>query len=112
METQPSQGQLPHEETSSTSPTPSDSGIEPGLRSTAGDLEAGPLQKLILADLKWARQRYEEGAFDQFAGRYIAVANATSFGAGDDLGTLRQEAAREAGVAPERVALFYVDIYE
>src|SRR5438046_1451811 len=63
------------------------------------ELEAGPLQKLVMADLNWARKQYEQGAFAEYGGLYLAIANFKTYGASDDIVQLRSDAFREANLA-------------
>jgi hypothetical protein len=64
----------------------------------------------VLADLRWAEVEYHRGALDAFLGRSLAIVNRVVYTAEGNLKDLRQKAAREAGVPPERVAVFHVPI--
>jgi hypothetical protein len=75
---------------------------------TATDvLEVGPLHREIVAELRWAYEQCARGAFNAYLGQYLAIVNKTVQAVGDP-GDARDEAARKAGVPPERVALFFV----
>jgi hypothetical protein len=70
-------------------------------------LMVGPLHREVNVELRWAYDQLERGAFNAYVGQYLAIVNKTiqAVGEADDA---RDEAARKTGVAPERVALFYV----
>jgi hypothetical protein len=75
-------------------------------------LKVGPLHAEVIGDLRWAYEQYAQGAFDCYAGQYVAIVNKTVHAAGGDLARMTEEAARKADVRPERVALFHVELGE
>jgi hypothetical protein len=79
----------------------------PPFVSPADILEVSPLHREVITELRWAYEQCERGAFDAYLGQYLAIVNKTVQAVGDP-DTARDEAARKAGVAPERVAMFYV----
>ncbi len=80
--------------------------LPPFLRS-AEVLEVSPLQAEVTAELRWAYVQGERGAFSAYLGQYLGIVNKTILAVGDSA-YARDEAAKKAGVPPERVALFYV----
>jgi hypothetical protein len=80
--------------------------LPPFLRS-AEVLLVSPLHAEVTAELRWAYVEGERGAFNAYLGQYLGIVNKTVLAVGDSM-YARNEAARKAGVPPERVALFYV----
>ncbi|HKI34707.1 MAG TPA: hypothetical protein VKA46_22815 [Gemmataceae bacterium] len=70
-------------------------------------LLVSPLHREVIAELRWAYEQCERGAFNAYLGQYLAIVNRTVEAVGDP-GCARDEAANKTGVPPERVALFYV----
>ncbi|HEX5269534.1 MAG TPA: hypothetical protein VFW33_03555 [Gemmataceae bacterium] len=66
-----------------------------------------PLQAEVTAELRWAYAECDRGAFSAYLGQYLGIVNKTVHAVGD-AACARREAAKKAGVPPERVALFYV----
>jgi hypothetical protein len=75
-------------------------------------LEVSPLHKEIIGELRWASEQEAQGAFDAYAGKYLAIVNRAVQAVGGDLDRVIDEAARKAGVSPGRVALFHVEAME
>jgi hypothetical protein len=70
-------------------------------------LEVGPLHREVIAELHWAYEQCQRGAFSAYRGQYLAIVHQTVQAVGD-ADEARDEAASKTGVPPERVALFYV----
>jgi hypothetical protein len=70
-------------------------------------LEASPLHREVVAELRWAHEQCERGAFNAYHGQYLAIVNKTVQAVGE-ADRARDEAASRMSVPPERVALFYV----
>ena len=62
-----------------------------------------------LADLKWVDEQYNRGAWDQYMGNYIAVARKQLIAYGPDPLALRERAAKESGLDPDRISITYVE---
>jgi hypothetical protein len=73
-------------------------------------LEASPLERESIGELRWAHEQEACGAFAGHAGKYLGIVNRTVQAAGGDPGRVIDEAARNAAVPLERVALFHVEM--
>jgi hypothetical protein len=61
-----------------------------------------------LADLKWISEQFDRGAWNLYAGNYIAVVRKRVVACSPDLIAIRERAARENGLNVEYVATAYV----
>jgi hypothetical protein len=75
-----------------------------------GVLEASALERESIGELRWAHEQEACGAFAGHAGKYLGIVNKTVQAVGGDPGRVIDEAARNAAVPLERVALFHVEM--
>lgn len=68
-----------------------------------------PAEAEVLADIAWAQSQFENGAFAEYAGKYVGVVNRTVHAADYDVGRVLDLASQSAGVPISRVALFHVN---
>jgi hypothetical protein len=81
---------------------------------SAADSAAEPaydpaLEEEILDEWRWLMQERGKGAFDQYAGKHVAVVNRTVLGSSLDPDLLRLYLSEKHKIDPRRIVTFYVE---
>lgn len=85
----------------STAPSPSSSANDQS--------EWGEIPEEILEEWRWIMKGREEGAFDQYAGKHVAVYQQKIWGSSYDPDLLREHLALKHQIDPERFVIVYID---
>lgn len=68
-----------------------------------------PIPEEILDSWRWIFQGREEGSFDQYAGKHIAVFDRKVWGSSFDPELLREYVALKYQLDPDRLVIAYID---
>jgi hypothetical protein len=68
-----------------------------------------PIPEEILDSWRWIYQGREEGLFDQYAGKHIAVFDRKVWGSSFDPDLLREYVALKYQLDPDRLVIAYID---
>ena len=76
---------------------------------TNGQSELGEFPEEILNEWRWIFKGREEGVFDLYAGRHVAVYQQKIWGNSLDAELLREHVALKYQIDPERLVIAYID---
>ncbi|HEY7312324.1 MAG TPA: hypothetical protein VH643_23370 [Gemmataceae bacterium] len=68
-----------------------------------------PIPEEIVEDWRWIMKGREEGVFDSYAGKHVAVYQQKIWGSSLDAELLREYVALKHQIDPERLVIVYID---
>jgi hypothetical protein len=89
--------------------TPSSQGNSPITPSQASDAPTPPIPEEIVEEWRWILKGREEGFFDEYPGKHVAVYQQKIWGSSYDPELLREYLALKHHIDPARFIMVYID---